>query len=239
MPQLRLDKFVAAAAGVARSRARELIRRGRVSVGGTVERSCDLKVDEGAEISIDGSPAVLRRLRYFMMNKPAGWLSATEDPREKTVLELLPPECRRLGLFCAGRLDRDSEGLLLLTNDGDFCHRVISPKKRVWKEYYIELERPFPPGAEELFASGLTLGDGTACLPARLETLPGGMSALVWVAEGKYRQVRRMARAAGSGVRYLRRLAIGGLRLDGSLPPGGFRELKEAEIESIFAEGGG
>jgi 16S rRNA pseudouridine516 synthase len=205
------------AAGVARSRARELIRQGRVSVAGAAERSCDLKVDEGAEIAVDGKPASIRKHRYIMMNKPAGWLSATEDPRERTVLDLLPPEYRRLGLFCAGRLDRDSEGLLLLTNDGDFCHRVISPKKRVWKEYFVELERPFPPGAEALFASGLALGDGTVCLPARLETLPGGLSALVWVAEGRYHQVKRMALAAGSGVKYLRRLAIGGLRLDGSL----------------------
>jgi len=234
MAVLRLDKFVASAAGATRGEARELIRRGRVTVGGLKVLSGDFKTEEGADVRLDGTRLNYRRYVYIMMNKPAGWLSATEDARDKTVLDLLPQEYRRLGLFCAGRLDKDSEGLLLLTNDGDFCHDIISPKKNIKKSYYIDLGKPFRPGAEELFASGMSLGDGTVCLPARLEILGGGLAARVVLSEGKHRQVRRMARAAGGEVKYLKRLAIGGLSLDESLPPGGFRELSGDEAELVF-----
>jgi 16S rRNA pseudouridine516 synthase len=237
MASLRIDKLIAAAAKMSRSAARETIRQGRVSIDGVRVCECDMKADTEAHITLDGRAVTYREFAYIMLNKPAGFLSATEDVRDKTVLDLLPEEYLRLGLFCAGRLDKDSEGLLLLTNDGDFCHSIISPKKNIKKEYYVEFVRPLSPGAEDLFASGIRLGDGTRCLPARLELLDKGLSAKVVISEGKFHQVKRMVWAAGGEVKYLRRLAIGGLRLDEGLPAGHWRELSRAEKDSVLNAG--
>ena len=236
MPVMRLDKLIAGAGLAARSDAKKLIRAGRVTVAGRTVTDPAAHVGDGEDIRLDGERVIWREYLYLMMNKPAGYLSVTEDPRAPTVLELLPPELRRRNLSPAGRLDKDSEGLLLLTSDGDFCHRVISPKSGIEKEYYIEVDRPFPPEAEALFRTGVVLEDGEVCLPARLEPSGDRRSARVFLREGKYHQVKRMAIAAGTRVNYLKRLSVGGVALDGSLTPGEFRELTEEERQRIIGE---
>lgn len=236
VPAMRLDKLIAGSGAATRSEAKKLIRAGRVTVDGTAVTDPAAHCDPASELRLDGERVAWQEYLYLMMNKPAGYLSVTEDPRVPTVLELLPPELRRRNLSPAGRLDKDSEGLLLLTSDGDFCHRVISPKSGVEKEYYIKVDRPFPAGAEALFSSGAVLEDGEVCLPARLEPAPDRLSARVFLREGKYHQVKRMAIAAGTKVNYLKRLSVGGVALDPQLGPGEYRELTAEERRRICGE---
>ena len=170
-----------------------------------------------------------------MLNKPTCVLSATEDAQARTVLDLLPPPYRRMGLFPVGRLDKDTTGLLLLTNDGDLAHRIISPKKHVPKVYLAEVDGVLDDEDIAAFAQGLRLSDGTLCLPAEL-VVAAPSTGRVTVYEGKYHQVKRMFAARGKHVTALHRLAVGGLTLDDSLPPGGFRELCPDELTAIFKE---
>ena len=235
----RLDKIVASTGRYTRSEAAALIRKGGVTVNGTPVRSGAEKADpETDEILAEGLRAGGPARRWFMMNKPLGVLSATEDTGGKTVLDLMPPELRKIGLHPAGRLDKDSEGLLLLTNDGDWTHRVISPRRHVWKEYLVEAEGTLTGEDRAAVEAGIALKDFT-CLPGRMEILEAGETsrALVWVREGKYRQVRRMLGSLGKPVTSLKRLAVGGLRLDPDLAPGSFRELSEEEAMTVFAAG--
>ena len=236
MPVMRLDKIIAGAGLSTRSEAKKLIRAGHVTVEGRTVEDPAAHCDSEADVRLDGRRVRWQEYLYLMMNKPAGYLSVTEDPRAPTVLELLPPELRRRNLSPAGRLDKDSEGLLILTSDGDFCHRVISPKSGVEKEYYIEVLDPFPPGAEEIFRAGAVLEDGEVCLPARLEPAADRFNARVFLREGKYHQVKRMAVAAGTKVKYLKRLSVGGVTLDENLGPGQYRELTAAELQKICEE---
>ncbi len=233
MQEMRLDKLLAGTGALSRSDAKKAVRAGRVCVEGVPVLDPSAHCDPAGTVTLDGTPVFWQEHLYLMMNKPAGYLSVTEDKRAPTVLELLPPELRRRNLSPAGRLDKDSEGLLLLTSDGDFCHRVISPRSGVVKEYYIEVLHPFPPGAEELFQRGAVLEDGTVCLPARLEASPDRLSARVFLSEGKYHQVKRMALAAGTRVCYLKRLSVGGVALDPALEPGAWRELTARERLSL------
>ena len=234
MALMRLDKLLSDMGVASRSELRQIIRSGRVSVDGSAVSEPDRRIDaDTSDILLDGEPLNYRRRAYYMMDKPEGVLTATEDQRQKTVLGLLPPQLRRMGLFPVGRLDKDTGGLLLLTNDGDFAHRVISPKSGIWKLYCAEVEGE-PDGQDVLaFRRGLTLKDGTRCLPAELEPLGGGRC-LVRVTEGKYHQVRRMLASRGKPVLRLRRLAIGGLSLDGELAQGGLRELSEEDLCRVF-----
>ena len=159
---MRLDRLLSELGAASRSELRQIIRRGRVSVDGAVVTEPERRVDpEGSEIRLDGELLTYRRFRYFMMDKPAGVLSVTEDRKQKTVLDLLPPELKRLDLFPVGRLDKDTSGLLILTNDGDFAHRVISPKSGVEKRYRAEVGGVPDEEDVKAFAEGLTLGDGT------------------------------------------------------------------------------
>ena len=233
---MRLDKLIANAGIATRSQAKRLVKEGRVTVNGVPAGDAAMHCDPAEDIRVDGVRAEWQEYRYLMMNKPRGYLSVTEAPGRPTVLDLLPEKYRRMGLFPAGRLDMDSEGLLILTSDGDFCHRVISPGSGVFKEYRITVSHPFPPEAEELFRRGVPLEDGSLCLPAELFPSADRLEALVRIREGKYHQVKRMALAAGTRVRTLKRLSIGGLRLDPSLEPGGFRELTEEERLSVLGE---
>lgn len=232
---LRLDKYLADTGAAARREAKRLIRTGHVTVDGTVVTDPDCKLaPETAAVTLDGKPLCYARFRYYMMHKPAGVLTATEDRAQPTVLDLLPPALRKRGLVPAGRLDKDTTGLLLLTDDGDYVHRVISPKSRVAKVYLAETEG-LPSGADvRRFAAGLTLGDGTRCLPAVLECLPEQGLCRVTVTEGKYHMVKRMLAACGTPVVHLHRLSIGALRLDTALPPGGVRELTPEEAQKVF-----
>lgn len=236
MPELRLDKLLAGTGALSRSEAKKAIRDGRVCVEGLPVLDPAAHCDSAQAVTLDGAPVHWQEHLYLMMNKPAGVLSVTEDKRAPTVLDLLPPELRRRNLSPAGRLDKDSEGLLLLTSDGDFCHRVISPKSNIEKEYYIEVDRPFPEGAEAVFSAGAVLEDGEICLPARLEASPDRLSAKVFLREGKYHQVKRMAIAAGTKVKVLKRLSVGGVALDPGLRPGEYRELTDAELLMICGE---
>lgn len=230
----RLDKLIAASGRFSRSEAREAIRAGRVTADGAVLTRPEEKVDEGALIAVDGDALRTDALRCFMLDKPAGILTAARDARQPTVLDLVPEEYRRLGLQPVGRLDKDTTGLLLLTNDGALAHRVISPKSGVVKTYLATTDGDTDGSDAAAFAAGLTLADGTRCLSAALETLGGGQC-LVRVQEGKYHQVKRMLAARGRRVLELRRLAIGALELDPALGPGKMRELSSNEIELIFA----
>lgn len=226
---LRLDKYLSEACGLSRQEARERVRAGRVTVDGAVVKKPDAKVDPGAQtVCLDGEALTWAAHRCYMLDKPAGVVTATEDPAQKTVLDLFPPALRR-GLAPAGRLDKDTTGLLLLSTDGDWIHRVISPRSHVEKVYLAETDGT-PTGADiAALAEGVTLRDGTECLPAKLEVL-GENRCRVTVTEGKYHLVRRLLASRGTPVTALRRIRIGSLKLDASLAPGEFRALTEDEM---------
>lgn len=229
----RLDKVLAATGRWSRREVKLLVKQGLVRLNGAAASSAEEKIDpETAAITVSGQPVVLQKYTYIMLHKPAGVLSATEDSRQKTVLDLLPPELRRRGLSPVGRLDKDTEGLLLLTDDGELAHRLLSPKYHVAKRYYAEVDGPLGPADAEAFAAGMTLDDGLVCLPAGLE-LPEPGRCIVTLREGKFHQVKRMLAFRGAPVRYLKRLTMGPLRLDPSLAPGAFRELTAAETAAL------
>jgi len=232
MPTLRLDKIIAGSGLYTRSEAIALIRRGRVAVGGKLAYSGASKLDpESEQVTIEGEPLDYRKYRYVMLNKPRGCISSTNDTREKTVMELMDKKYSKLGLFPAGRLDKDAEGLLLLTNDGEFAHKVTSPANKIHKRYYVEIDGAIAINDIERFANGVILHDGTKCLPAILEPAPGG--AFVTLSEGKYHQVKRMIAAIGRKVISLKRVSIGGLELCEGLKPGEYCELSD-EINLVF-----
>lgn len=228
----RLDKLVANTGEWSRKEARELIRAGRVTVDGAPCRQPEQKA-EPTQVSVDGRPIAVGPV-YIMLHKPAGLVSATEDPREPTVLSLLPEKYSRLGLFPAGRLDKDTEGLLLLTNDGPLAHRLLAPRSHVDKVYYVEVDGILDEEDRRAVEEGVTLADGYTCLPGGLEILPGGRCANITLHEGKYHQIKRMMAARGKPVTYLKRLRFGPLELDADLPKGGWRALTAGEIEALF-----
>ena len=228
----RLDKFLTNAGVATRSQVKVILKTGRVRVDGTAVKDGSVKIDpEKQTVTLDGETIGGKRRMVVMLNKPEGFVTSTEDPRDKTVMELLPGEYASQDLKPVGRLDKATEGLLLFTNDGDLLHRLISPKKEVPKIYYAKHEGTA--GAEDVaaFEAGLTLRDGTVCLPAKLEPLGEGES-LITVCEGKYHQVRRMMASRGMTVLYLERRSEGGLEL-GELARGMTRELTETEIRNL------
>ena len=228
----RLDKFLCDSGVGTRSQVKTILKSGRVTVDGKPEKDNSRKVDPAKNvICLDGEVLGGKRRVVVMLNKPAGFVTATEDPVEKTVMELLPGEMKYLDLKPVGRLDKATEGLLLFTNDGDLLHRLISPKKEVPKVYYARHEGAATEEDVAAFASGLTLRDETVCLPAKLEPLGAGES-LVTVCEGKYHQVRRMMASRNMTVIYLERRQEGCLTL-GDLPRGQVRELMETEIAAL------
>ena len=228
----RLDKFLCDSGAGTRSQVKVMLKAGRVTVDGKVEKDNGRKIDPAKQvITLDGEVLGGKRRTVVMLNKPAGFVTATEDPVDKTVMELLPPDMKHLDLKPVGRLDKATEGLLLFTNDGDLLHRLISPKKEVPKVYYARHEGEADQADVEAFASGLTLRDGLECLPAKLEPLGPGES-LVTVCEGKYHQVRRMMASRNMTVTYLERRVEGPLTL-GNLPRGQVRELTEEEILAL------
>jgi len=229
----RLDKILAGTGRWSRREVRELVRAGRVSVDGVRPKSADEKFDPAAAFLVDGELVSGERLVYLMLHKPAGLVSATEDPREPTVLSLLPSYLQRVGLFPAGRLDKDTEGLLLLTNDGELAHRLLSPKRHVDKVYFVRVDGALDERDCSAFRAGMTLGDGYTCLPAGLERLPDPAEGLVTLHEGKYHQIKRMLAARGKPVRYLKRLSFGGLELDKNLRKGEWRPLTGEELELL------
>lgn len=234
MERQRLDKIIASTGKWSRREVKELVRRGLVTVGGAAVRSAEEKFDpEAVEISVNGEALSYRRVTWIMLNKPGGYLSATEDGRGKTVLDLLPRELQRL--FPVGRLDKDTEGLLLLTNEGGLAHALLSPKRHVDKVYYARTEGRLTEEDCRAFAGGMSLSDGLQCLPARLEILSAGeeSEAYVTLREGKFHQVKRMLAERGKPVVYLERIRMGSLTLDRDLPRGAFRFLTEEEIAGL------
>ncbi len=228
----RLDKFLCDSGLGTRSQVRVMLKAGRVTVDGKVEKDNSRKIDPQTQVvTLDGMAVGGRRRIVAMLNKPAGYVTATEDQRDKTVVELLPEELRNMDVKPVGRLDKATEGLLLFTNDGDLLHRLISPKKEVPKVYYARHEGAAVEEDVKAFREGLTLRDGTVCLSAELKPLGPGES-LITVCEGKYHQVRRMMASRNMTVLYLERRQEGPLTL-GELPRGAVRELTELEICSL------
>ena len=231
----RLDKRLADTGKWSRREARELIRAGRVRVGGVSCRTPEQKVDGDAPVTVDGEPIAASGPVYLLLNKPAGVVSSTDEPGERTVLDLLGEEYRHIGLFPAGRLDKDTEGLLLLTNDGPLAHRLLAPKSHVDKVYYVETDGILGEADVEAVRAGVTLADGYVCRPGVLELISGGR-AYITLREGKYHQVRRMMAALGKPVVYLKRVRFGPLALDENLPKGGWRALTEEERQALFRQ---
>lgn len=230
----RLDKFLSAQLGITRSEAKELIKRRVVTVGGTVAKLFDMKIDpEKDTVCSEGKEVTYRKHIYIMMNKPQGVVCSTRDSESKTVLELLPDSIRREGLFPAGRLDKDTEGFVFITDDGVLAHNILSPKHHVDKTYFAKLESPATEDDIKAFEGGLAIDGGDVCLPAKLEILTDPHEVLITISEGMYHQIKRMAQARNNKVLYLKRISIGGVKLDESLALGEWREMLHKETENI------
>lgn len=227
----RLDKFIASQGTLSRSETVRLIRQGRVTVDGAVCRDPARKIEESCAVTVGGEPLTYQKFVYLMMNKPSGILCVSRDPKVPTVLDLLPPALRRKGLFPAGRLDKDTVGLVLLTDDGEFAHRLLAPKKDIVKRYLVRLDGPLTEEHVRLFAEGVTLADGTPCRPATLKILEEGDTPLaeIGITEGRYHQIKRMFGVVDRGVVWLKRLSMGPLVLDESLGEGEVRPLTDEE----------
>jgi 16S rRNA pseudouridine516 synthase len=246
----RLDKILAHVGLGTRSEIKQLVRRGAVLVNGAVAKDSGMQVNpQQDKLEVDGAPILYREHVYLMMNKPPGVVSATEDTRERTVVDLLDKAYRHFSVFPVGRLDKDTEGLLLLTNDGALAHRLLSPRKHVPKTYYARVLGRVDAADGEAFKRGVTLDDGYTTLPAELEILSQGggdgesgsggdseehSEVLLTIVEGKFHQVKRMFIAVGKRVDYLKRLSMGSLKLDESLRPGEVRELREDELARLL-----
>lgn len=226
---MRLDKFLALQGLGTRSEVRALLRAGRVFVHGQPARDAGQNVDvDAVQITLDGEPLHHTHALHIMLNKPAGILTAARDSRRETVMDLLPPRFAVLGCMPVGRLDMDTEGLLLLTTDGQLAHRLLSPKRHVDKVYAVTVDVPLEQADVRAFAEGIPLKDFTA-MPAEMIILENPQEARVTVREGKYHQVKRMFLARGKTVTHLKRLAFGGIVLDTALAPGAWRELTPEE----------
>lgn len=233
MPKMRLDKFLKDQGIASRSELKDIIKKGMVQVNQETVKDPGAHIDTEKDIVMLGDePVVYREFVYYMLNKPKGVITATEDRKMETVLDLLPERIRRRDVFPVGRLDRDTEGLLIITNDGDFAHNLLSPKKHIKKLYEAVLDVYPGKGAIKAFEDGVVLDDGYKAMPAVLEFLPthGEVIARVEVYEGKFHQVKRMFKAVGANVLALKRLRMGEVWLDESLKPGEYRELTREEI---------
>lgn len=230
----RLDKIISSQFNMSRSIARKVIRYGRVSVSGKVVHDPALAVDpEKNDIEFRGQALVFKEHIYLLLNKPKGVLSASEDKKRETVVDLVPEEFKRNGLFPVGRLDRDTTGLLIITDDGDFAHKVLSPKKNIYKTYRVTLDGNITDEMIEIFKKGVTLADGTLCRPAVLKPICENV-AEIKICEGRYHQIKRMFGTVGLGVNELERISLGKLDLPQNLDYGQCRELSKAELDSIF-----
>ena len=238
MAQIRLDKFISERTEYTRSQIKQLAAKGSVKVDGTAVKRADVKIDpETAAVSVCGTEISAQRYRYILLNKPEGYVCSTNDNDGESVMKLVPPEMRTKNMFPAGRLDKDTTGLLIITDDGDFAHRLISPSHHVYKTYEATLESGISEEQLDILRQGAVLGDGTECLPAKLKKLSDDPAAVcVQIREGKYHQVKRMFASVGNSVSALRRTAIGALKLDNSLKEGEARLLTDDERKMIFSE---
>lgn len=235
---MRLDKLLSAGLGLgSRTDVKKMIRAGRVRVEGFDKVKPETGVDPKRDsVYVDGKIMEYREFVYLMLNKPAGVISATRDGRHKTVLDLVPEEYLHFDIFPVGRLDIDTEGLCLLTNDGALAHRLLSPKHHIFKTYYAEINMPLGESDIELFKSGIVLDDGYVCMPAELEICShNAKCAYVKICEGKFHQIKRMFESTGKSVLYLKRIKMHNLTLDENLPLGEIRELTDEEINGLYA----
>lgn len=231
---MRLDKYLAQAGIGTRSEVKEYIRKGCVCVDGIVEKHADRKFDEAvSEVSFQGKPLKNQKLVYYMLNKPAGCVSATKDRLDETVIDLLKGE-GRTDLFPVGRLDKDTQGLLLITNDGAMAHRLLSPRKHVPKQYLVRLSEDLTQDAVRLLEQGVDIGEEKLTKPSVFEWKDRqALEAYLTITEGKFHQVKRMFAAVGSRVLFLKRVRMGSLVLDESLAPGEYRPLREDEVKGL------
>ena len=227
----RLDKLLASQGMLSRREVKELITKGRVTIDGTVEKHPDRKVTGEEQIVVAGELLRVQRTLTLMLHKPQGVVSAARDARDKTVLELVPPEYRRKELFPAGRLDKDTTGLMILTDDGALAHEILAPQKHVPKRYRVTIDIPMTEEMVHRFAEGIELKDGR-CQPAEL-TIESEDTGVVTLREGRYHQIKRMFGVFDAGVNALHRESIGGVALDPALAPGQWRELTAEEVERL------
>ena len=231
---MRLDKLLGATGCCSRSEAKKIIRAGGVCVNGKPVLAADATVDpEADEILFCGRRVIYRKYTYILLNKPEGVVSATEDGRDRTVLDLLPPDMKKSGLFPCGRLDKNTLGLVLLTDNGELGHRLLAPKSHVEKKYYFRSKFPISAEQAARFESGLELEDGYQTRPAKIELCDGGDSGVITLVEGKYHQIKRMLEALDNKIIYLERITFGPLKLDESLGRGEWRYLSETEIAAL------
>jgi len=234
---MRLDRFLASQRpDISRSSARELCRKGLVTVNGAPAKRSDIQINEEQDtVCVSGKCIIYRKYVYIMLNKPRGVICATKDRLTETVMELIPPELRRDGLFPAGRLDKDTEGFVLITDDGELAHKMLSPKSHVPKTYFVRLEKPLEPSAVSLFSEGITIDGGEKCLPAQLSISDDPAECLLTIREGKFHQVKRMFLAIDNKVLYLKRISIGKLALDENLPLGGCLEVLHKDVDKLLS----
>ena len=230
MAIIRLDRFLSNQAGLSRNEAREVLKSQRVTVNGNMQKNFDHKIDTDRDIvAIDGETVGYDEFVYLLMNKPAGVLTATEDKRQSTVLDLVPQIFKRKNLSPVGRLDKDTTGLLILTDDGVFAHKVISPKSSIEKEYIAVLDGDITDKDVKKFAEGVVLADGTVCMPAVLKRIDSCVASIV-IKEGKYHQIKRMFGTIGLGVNALKRVRISNLSLPENLPEGQIVKIRKNDI---------
>ncbi len=228
---MRLDKLVADSVGITRKDSKNLIKKGLVSVNGVIIKDAGENVNESDELMVEGRKVHYKKFIYLMMNKPPGYISATDDKRQKTVLDLLPENFSRYDLFPAGRLDIDTEGFLLLTNDGQTAHNLLSPSKKVGKEYFARLERPLSEEDRVKIEKGVDIG-GYVTKPSVIEKKSEN-ECVITIVEGKFHQVKKMFESMGNKVVYLKRISFASLPLDPNLAPGEYRFLTSEEVDII------
>lgn len=229
---MRLDKFISSCGYASRREVKKLVKQGAVTVDGVPAVSADMNIPDSAAVKVNGTELSYREFVYLMLNKPAGYVSATEDRKYPVVTELVGEEYAHFEVFPVGRLDIDTEGLLILTNDGKLAHDLTSPKKNVYKKYFARLDKPAEPSDADEFAKGMEFKDFTA-KPAILEITENPDEVYIQIAEGKFHQVKRMCERVGKRVIYLKRVSIGKLELDKALSAGEIRELTDDEIKLL------
>lgn len=236
MPLIRLDKFISERTEFSRSQIKQFAAKGQISLNGCAVKKSDTKIDpDNDSISVAGREISAQRFRYLLLNKPEGYVCSTNDNDGASVLELIPPELRTKGLFPAGRLDKDSLGALLITDDGDLAHHILAPKSHIPKIYIVKLDRPFQNKYIDIFKKGIVLADGEACLPAKVRKAENcDKLAFIEIFEGKYHQIKRMFAAVGNHVDVLMRISLGGLILPEKLGFGECMELLHKDVENLF-----
>lgn len=229
---MRIDKYICACTAFSRNDVKKLVKSGRITVDGETVKKVDIHIDENAHVALDNKTLVYREFVYIMLNKPKGFISAVFDKHYPVVTDLIGEEYAKRSLAPVGRLDLDTEGLLLLTDDGSFNHSMTTPKKNIYKRYFAVLDKPAEESDKDVFGSGMAFKDFTA-KPARLEICENPNEVFIEIAEGKFHQVKRMCERTGKSVTYLKRTAIGPLTLDESLESGEYRELTPEELASL------